>query len=1516
MEKSYDNIDQLKRYYTLTHAQKRVWNTERIFPEQPLHNIGGSILISGQVQFDLLEKAIHAFIARNDALCLSFIETEGEVRQYKKEYRFEPLPLIDFTAFSNPQEQYELWVMQQKQRFFKLEHEHLFRFFLVKLNELKMGYFVIFHHLIADGWSIQIMTEQIREAYEQLLLDGSIQLIESPSYLDYLYSEKMYLESDRFVKNKSYWLDLFGETTDREHTCNLESFAAARKTFGLDRDLSIRIKDFLNQKNWTINTFFIAVMALYLYKTTQRKRIVLGNPTLNRSGKTERRMFGMFTSTMPILINFDEVYTASQLMDLVHYQVKKGLLHQKFPYNLLLKELSSNQNPIDGLFQIVVNYYNTKLPTEFAGMKVENIEFNCGSQTYPLQMVVKEWGDTQQIQLDFDYRLDVYDEAFIDRIFGGLCLIVKQLLISTDVQLFDIRIMEDLEIHRAIFEFNNSQTSYPNNQSITELFELQVNRIPEKPAIICSDRVISYRELNEKANQLARSLRSTGMTERQSVVIIINHSEYAVIAILAVLKAGGAYIPIDPVYPEERIADILQDSSAKWLITDDPARFIGRLDCEILDTNDEANYLQENYNLNIPVQPDELAYMIYTSGSTGKPKGVMVEHKGLVNYIWWAGKAYIRDEHEAFALYSSLAFDLTVTSLFTPLVHGNKMIIFRDSGRDNLFYEILSDTRVTILKMTPSHFALIKELEPSLLQASKISTFILGGEDLKVGICKEMIGLFGQSISIYNEYGPTETVVGCMIYQFDPKQDTTGSVPIGLPIDNMKIYILDEYLQPLPVGTVGELYIAGDGVAGGYWKREEMTKERFLSNPFITGGRMYKSGDLARRREHGIIEYLGRVDHQVKVRGYRIELGEIENMILRIQGISEAVVVIGRDESEASVIYAYVTIRESRYLLDEQEIRVELAKRLPAYMVPQRIIIMSKLPLTHNGKVDRKALPILVHHAPTILGSPSNEKEIELIKIISEIMEKEDIGTLDNFYHLGGDSIVAIQIATRLKKKGLLIKVKHILEFPVIKEMAATIEYLKINEEIHIPQGIYEGDIPLSPTMKWFLFHYSTEPHYYHQSCLITLKRNIPIEILQMAIQKLLIHHDGLRINYDLSRNSMFYNNQIIDKNLPIKLVDLSSCNPLSNEKIIYKHSCELKSSIKITEDIPIRVCMFNGGMQTDSKLLLIAHHMLVDAVSWRILLEDLDQLITSIEENLEISLPQKTTSVKEFVKVLQTIVQEKEIILEEDYWRPLLHLPGWTSKCTTSMNADLIINHDYLNMERFEQANFIYGTDAMDLILAAFGVTVCNWLNSEKAVIEIEGHGREAWPNGIDLTRSVGWFTVMFPFEVHSINAFESLGKLVQYVKETRRGIPQKGTRFGVLKYLRLTEDNGQAFGSKETPLFRVNYLGNFDLGMTFSNFELDLDSDTGPDQSIDHPLSAGMEVNIFFLKGRLVTRIRRSDDIFPGEEAAAFIAKFEQTLDEIVAYCIQKNERVFTPSDFDSADLSQEDLFEIFGE
>lgn len=1512
MEESYGNIDQL---YTLTHAQKRIWNTERIFPEQPLHNIGGSILISGQVHFDLLEKAIHTFIVRNDALCLSFTETDGEVHQYKKEYRFEPFPLIDFTAFSNPQEQYELWVMQQKQRTFKLEHEHLFRFFLVKLNELKMGYFVIFHHLIADGWSIQIMTEQIREAYEQLLLDGSIQLIENPSYLDYLYFEKMYLESDRFFKNKSYWLGLFDETIDHEHTCNLDASAAARKTFGLDSDLSIRIKDFLHQKNWTINTFFVAVMALYTYKTTQRKRIVLGNPTLNRSGKTERRMFGMFTSTMPLLITLDDDYTASQLMDLVHYQVKKGLFHQKFPYNLLLKELSSNQNPIDGLFQIIVNYYNTKLPTEFAGMKVENIEFNCGSQTYPLQMVVKEWGDTQQIQLDFDYRLDVYDKASIDRIFGGMCLIVQQLLLSTDVQLCDIRVMEDLEIQRAIIDFNNSQTSYPNNQSITELFELQVNRTPEKPAIICSDRVISYCELNEKANQLARSLRSTGMTERQPVAIIINHSEYAVIAILAVLKAGGPYIPIDPIYPEERIADILQDSSAKWLITDDPARFIGRLDCVILDTNDEANYSQENYNLNILVQPDDLAYMIYTSGSTGKPKGVMVEHKGLVNYIWWAGKAYIRDEQDVFALYSSLAFDLTVTSLFTPLVHGNKMVIFRDPDSDNLFNKILGDTRVTILKMTPSHFALIKELESSLLKASNISTFIIGGEDLKAGLCQEIIGLFGKGTSIYNEYGPTETVVGCMMYQFDPKQPAIGSVPIGLPIDNMKIYILDDHLKPLPVGEIGELYIAGDGVARGYWQREEMTRERFLANPFISGERMYKSGDLARRREDGIIEYFGRVDHQVKVRGHRIELGEIENMILRVEGISEAVVIIGEDESESSIIYAYVTIRESSHLRDEQGIRAELAKRLPAYMVPQRIFTMSKLPLTHNGKVDRKALPLFVHHAPTTSGSPSTKKEIELIKIISGIMDKEHIGVFDNFYHLGGDSIVAIQIATRLKKRGLLIKVKHILEFPVIQEMASTIEYLQ-NEEVHIPQGIYEGDISLSPTMKWFLFHYATEPNYYHQTCLITLKRKIPIAVLQKAIQKLLIHHDGLRINYDPDRNLMFYNNQIIDMSMPIEVVDLTSCNSSSYEEVIYRESCKLKSSIKITEDIPIRICIFNGEGQTESKLLLIAHHMLVDAVSWRILLEDLDQLLTTIEENAEISLPQKTTSVKGFVKVLQTLVQEKEIILEEDYWRPLLHLPGWTSKCTTSMNTDLIINHDYLNMERFEQANFIYGTETMDLILAAFGVTVCNWLNSEKAVIEIEGHGREAWPNGIDLTRSVGWFTVMFPFEVHSINAFESLGKLVQYVKETRRGIPQKGTKFGLLKYLRLTEDNDQVFGSKDIPLFRMNYLGNFDLGMTFSNFELDLDSDTGPDQAIDHPLSAGMEVNILFLKGRLVTRIRWSDDIFPGEEAAAFIAKFEQTLDEIVAYCIQKNERVFTPSDFDSADLSQEDLFEIFGE
>ncbi len=1490
---------------TITHPQKRVWYTEKIHPGTPLHNIGGSIMINGRIDFKLLEESINAFIQKHGGLRLVFIEEQAEPKQYVSSYRKIKLDFFDFSQYDNSEARFEQWVTREAEKPLVIEQGQLFYFAMFSISDSDNGYLVKFHHLIADGWSTNIMTEQICDNYTRLLKGESIADRLEYSYLEYVASEQHYLCSPRFFKDKVFWNEKFKDLSSLSFRKSSANLAGKRKRFELETELSGQIKAFVEQSKCSLNAFFITFYLLYLYKTTQQEDMVIGTPVLNRSGKKEKSIFGMFTSTMPFRFAIDADRNIMDMLVSVNESLKVCYFHQKYPYDLLVQDLELKKRGYHTLFTSCVNYYNTRLPSMLNGFPIENTEFYNGIQLYALQLIIKDWSHSGNLTLDVDYKVDDYTHEQVNALYVQLVNLMRAGISNPSEKIKDMRLLFAEERSKILYQFNATEAVYPQDQSVSRLFEEQVKKTPEKIAISFHDHELTYQELNARANQLARYLVAREVRPETLIGLLTTHSVETVIGILGILKAGGAYVPIEPDYPDDRIGYMLDDSGSDILLTNMTLPGTLSFGRQVIDIREQSIFLGDSSNLDSLNKPGDLAYVMYTSGSTGQPKGTMIEHRGLVNYIWWAKKMYVSNEHEIFPLYSSLAFDLTVTSLFTPLLSGGKIIVYdrHDDENDYVLYRILQEKKVTVVKLTPSHLALLKYLNK---RDSSVRRFIVGGEDLQVNLAKEVYESFGGKIEIFNEYGPTETVVGCMIHKYAYECDTGISVPIGTPADNVQCYLLDKQLDPVPPYSLGELYISGAGVARGYLKKPELTQEKFIANPFLPGKTMYKTGDLARFGDGNTLEYVGRADQQVKIRGHRIELGEIENYLLRHEAINKAMVQDFEDERNSKHLCAYIVKRTA---IAVNELKAYLASSLPDYMVPVYFVEVNEIPLTINGKVDRTLLlppQIELIDEDTELLPPRNEREEKLIDTFCNVFHMQRVSLHHNFYYLGGDSIKAMQISTKLRGLGLNIKVKDILAHPVIEEMAF---YLKQDREPALDQGPCEGSIKPTPIVSWFFSQRFAQPQHYNQSVVLDLLQDVEITWLERILNELIRHHDALRINYNPQTGELFYNNAHLYEHCYIQEYELSDLPyALQGHKMALLAE-SLQSSFDIEQGILIKACVFHLGLHA-KKLFITAHHLVVDGVSWRVIVDDMHTLLEQIVAQQAMVLPPKTSSYQKWAATLEHIGSE-DVRKEENYWRGILK-KNFCFPVDYDLGADSVsssaalaeqINDDFTE-KLVKKANIPYNTETKDLLITALLRAAKEWTGEADIIIELESHGREEFEH-LDLSRTVGWFTSLYPFALNLRK--NDLADQIQEVKEALRQVQQKHIGFGLLKHsLKSLDDTNTSY-------VRFNYLGDFTGGKAATSFRL-LSDRPGNDSSKYNALTCLVEINCFLLAGKLHIALTYSKNKFLEYSMEGFLRKFVHNIQLIINHCCDAKLVQFTPSDFDTVDLSPEELEGLF--
>lgn len=841
---------------------------------------------------------------------------------------------------------------------------------------------------------------------------------------------------EQLKEEKSYWLQkLSGELV----ASGLPLDFRRRDTFDntkhivplkIRKDTTDKLLQICKHRETLVFTVLVAALKVCLHKYMGVQDIIVGT--------TIHEQYGDIASLNKVLVlrsRINDSMTVKGLLENVRNTLAEAYTHQKYPFNKILDLLqikhSNNRSPLFNVVAILNNINNQ-----------ENIRHLKNDVTLVFSI------DNGDLTGTIEYHPSLFRQETIELFGLHYEKILAALLEASDKTVSAIELLSTDKKQELVFDFNLTQQSYPKLETIHQLFEEQVTKTPDKIAVINGFCHLTYDRLNCRANQLAHHLQTLEVDPEMRIGICLEHSLEMIVALLGVLKVGGSYVPLDPAYPKARLGFILEDAQVAAILTQQ--RLKDKLPANdrkkvYLDTDWAIIAQESKANLVSKATEEYIAYIIYTSGSTGNPKGVKIQHSALVNYIWWAKGVYLQNEQLAFPLYSSLAFDLTVTSVYTPLITGNQIVIYPQDEKTFPLANILKDNRVGVLKLTPSHLSLIKNEDN---RKSSIKRLIVGGEALEMALAQQIYDSFGGNIEIFNEYGPTEATVGCMIHQFDSVKDNRAFVPIGRPAANVQIYILDKSLEPTAENVIGELYISGDGLAQGYVNRPDLTAERFISNPFLPDQKMYKTGDLARWLPENIIEYMGRIDEQVKFHGYRVELNEIRCALNQYPQIRDSIVTVTRDQYDNDVMIAYYVSSQE---LETAQLRAFLSQCIIGETIPNIFVYLEKLPLTLNGKINYHALPTLEEARQQIkrtFVAPQNEVEQTITAIWQEALQLERIGVHDSFFDLGGHSLLMVKISSKLQEAFRRdISIIDMFKYPTISTLA---QYLN-HEQVALP---------------------------------------------------------------------------------------------------------------------------------------------------------------------------------------------------------------------------------------------------------------------------------------------------------------------------------------------------------------------------------------------------------------------------------------------------------------------------------
>ena len=1027
-----------KQYYPLAIQQKGIWYTEKLYSGTSIAGISAAARLKAPIDFSVLEQAINLVIEHNDSMRINVCTVDNEPRQFVTPYTYKNLETKDFTAAG--ESDLNAWSAMMTQTPIFAENADLYRFVLLKIDSDTCGYFVMLHHLISDAWSTVMMGKEILRYYKELL-NGLKDQAGKPSYLDCLKEENSYIKSERYTKDAEFWREQFKFLPEqvgiKARKSSDISSDAARRSYTLPDKLRGKIGEYSISSGVSEFVIFMSSFFLYMNRVTGCDDLVIGTPVYGRYGTKAKATMGMFVSSVPFRLNVDAEETYSDFTRRSTKHWSGVLRHQRYHIDRILRNVRDQFGNVDRLYDIVFSYQNAKFESTEDSLQLDSRWHFNGHQNEALVISVNA-RDGGGVMIDYDFLRSVFHAEDIDALHDNYIRLLEHALEDPLKQIKNIEMVSEKEKTLILNSFNDTDTAFPGDRTMLDFFEDRAARCPDEAAVLFGGEACTYRELNTRANALARLLQSKGVVRGSVVALMLHRSFEMMVGILGIWKAGGAYLPIDPEYPEDRMVYMLEDSGAPVLLTTSSVTKRPEFKGETVQLDGEPH--GEDEGPENAAGPGDVAYVIYTSGSTGKAKGVMVEHRALVNRIHWMNRKYPLSSDDVILQKTTYTFDVSVWELVWWFFAGVKLA-FLEPGAEkhpDKLIDVIASNKITTLHFVPSMlnaFLGFIEKHYNSIRLSSLRKVFASGEALT----PQQVNRFNISIGsvsgarLYNLYGPTEAAIDVSYYDC-PIEPNQRMVPIGRPIDNIRLYVTDRHMNLQPIGVPGELCIGGVGLARGYLNKPELTAEKFVPNPFSPGERLYKTGDLVRWFPKGDIEYLGRMDFQTKIRGFRIELGDIQHHLEQIPSVSEAVVACFENPNGDKYLAAYYVAGAE---LPAAMLHDFLAKRLPDYMVPSHFTHVERIPLLSNGKANTSLLPKPLAAPPTgsvrKIISPRNKMESLVMSIWSETLGIDELSVTDNFFKIGGNSLSAIDMVCRMPNP---VNVSKLYEHPVLEDFA------------------------------------------------------------------------------------------------------------------------------------------------------------------------------------------------------------------------------------------------------------------------------------------------------------------------------------------------------------------------------------------------------------------------------------------------------------------------------------------------
>ncbi|WP_025742952.1 non-ribosomal peptide synthetase [Aquimarina pacifica] len=1474
-----------KENYPLSSSQYRIWLSCTSEEVSASYNVSNYFTLNEYHNIDFLIKAIENTVDRHETLRTVFKEDKnGEIRQWifsREEIGFNVV-YRDCREIENNASFVKTHIEEDSKKVFNLEKGPLLRFYIYQLAEDQLVLYCNMHHIISDTWSLGVLTKDILAYYQSFTQNKTLDLpVLRIQYKDYAIWHQDQNSSDKLKKQKAFWLKQFeGDIPVLDLSTHLtrpkiKTHKGVHLETYLSEEITTGLNTYCQKQGVSLYMGLLAVWNILFYRYTGAEDIVIGTAVAGRDHLDLKHQVGCFINTVALRNTINPSDNFNVFCDKLKTKTLQSYEHQTYPFDELIKELDLKRDLSRGvLFDVMFLLQNAVENNHQITLDRDKIDTITTTGTKgvvsDIDITIREEG--KYLKLDIVYDTAVYESNLIERLMIHFRQLLSALLQNPDEAIGTVNYLTEKEKSTLIHDFNNTDMGFPPYQTILDLFDQQVTKTPDHIAIVFENQLITYKQLDLESNKLANFLVEKGAQVEQMIPLCMERSVDMVIGILGIIKSGAAYVPIDPEYPEERINYIINDTKATLILSQSSLhqKFQENNGLQVINV-DQKDYKEFSESPVLhELKPENLIYVIYTSGTTGKPKGVLVEHRGFLNLAINQIDFFDVQEGTSALQFASVGFDASCSEIFTCLLAGGKLVIpsnetIADSSK---MIALIRKEKVTLATIPPSYQALIIE------ELANMKSIVSAGENLNSSVTRKLQSL---GVRIINAYGPTENSVCATMTENPITED--GIINIGGPIGNTKIYILDKELNIVPTGVIGEICLAGTQVARGYHNRPELTKEKFIKNPFSleTETRLYRTGDLGRWLANGTVEFIGRKDDQVKIRGYRIELREVQKTLMNIENIQQAVVLV-KEESDKKYMISYLIGMD----IELHQIRQNLKKFLPAYMIPSKFLILNEMPTTPNGKIDHKALLAMntLDQASAQYVAPSSNKEKVILEACKEVLKIDVISVLDSFYKIGGDSIKSIQLISLLKKYGYQLRAKDVLTAEDFRELATL-----LSEDLNtIDQQKVVGDVLFTPIQK----HFFKDPtfvvhHHYNQSVILKSKEEIPSKALVTCIGHLVEHHDALRSVFPKKDGEWSqYTYESSEKAFSIDFYDLvQEKNALETMSQL---AGALQSSINLEKGPLFKIGHFR--LSDGDRLVLIIHHLVVDGVSWRILMMDLASLFAQFKNDQELFLPPKTDSFQKWAFLQNQYAEEPLILQERKYWESICRknikrLPQDIEVSSPIVNYDATISFkiDKKTTEILQTGiHSIYQTEINSILIAALGLAIKEIFSTEKTMLKLEGHGREDIIDDVDISRTVGWFTTIYPFLLDVSNTSNSLDAVLKIDKDLRKN-PDKGIGYGILNYLtneQLTDPN---------PSVEFNYLGDFGSSIQGESSILEYSSeDIGYSIDPSNGSDALLSVLGMMSFGQLQLSINFSKQIYKESTINRLVNKYQFYLEEII--------------------------------